>query len=210
MVMQDAYKQYMHKVFDREFIDYPGELLDASYDYFMAIEEILLSDLCVTHVGYVAPFDAGLFQWLLLNPAAEAVFYYRLSRVIFLTDDNHPLLPFLSALMRRRTGIEVYYSTNIGPGFSIVHGSGIVIGPRYNIGKNFLVYQGVTIGQSKTKNPDQTVTIGDDVIVYTGAKILGDITIGDNVHIGANAVVVDDLQSNALYAGVPARLVRDL
>ncbi len=210
MVMQDAYKQYMHKVFDREFIDYPGELLDSSYDFFATIEEILLSDICITHVGYVAPLDSGLFQWLLLHPAAEAVFYYRLSRAIYLSDNNHTLLPFLSALMRRRTGIEVYYSTNIGPGFSIVHGSGIVIGPRYNIGENFLVYQGVTIGQSVTNNPNQTVTIGDNVIVYTGAKILGDITIGDNVHVGANAVVLDDLKSNAVYAGVPARLVREL
>jgi serine O-acetyltransferase len=208
--MQDAYKQYMHKVFGQEFIDYPGELLDASYDLFVTIEEVLLADLTITHVRYVAPLDAGLFQWLLLNPAAEAVFYYRLSRAVYLSDEHHPLLPYLSALMRRRTGMEIYYSTNIGSGFSVVHGMGTVIGPRFSIGDNFQVYQGVTIGQSHTSNPNQTITIGDDVIVYTGAKILGDITIGDNVHVGANAVVLGDLESNAVYAGAPARLVREL
>ncbi len=208
--MHDAYREYMHKIFTQEFIDYPGELLDASYDFFVSIKEILLSDLSLTHVRYVAPLDAGLFQWLLLNPAAEAVFYYRLSRAVYLSDERHPLLPYLSALMRRRTGVEIYYSTSIGPGFSVVHGMGTVIGPRFRIGANFQVYQGVTIGQSHTNNPDQTITIGDGVIVYTGAKILGDITIGDNVHVGANAVVLDDLKSNAVYAGAPARLVREL
>jgi serine O-acetyltransferase len=200
----------MHKIFTQEFIDYPGELLDASYDHFASIEERLLSDLCLTHVGYTAPLDPGLFQWLLLNPAAEAGFYYRLSRAAYLSDNDHPLLPYLSAVMRRRTGVEIYYSTNIGPGFSIVHGSGTVIGPRYDIGENFLVYQGVTIGQSNQEGTEQKIRIGSNVILYAGAKILGELTIGDNVHVGANAVVVDDLESNAVYAGVPARLVREL
>ncbi len=208
--MLDAYKQYMHRVFDQEFIDYPGELLDAAYDFFATIEDVLISDIRAKHVDYAAPLDSGLFRLLQLDSTIEAIFYYRLSRAHYLRDENHPLLPFLSALMRRRTGMEIYYSTSIGAGLSIIHGTGIVIGPRYDIGDNFLVYQGVTIGQSIQDGSKQKVRIGNNVIVYAGAKILGDIQIGDNVQVGANAVVVNDLRPNAVYAGVPARLIREL
>ena len=208
--MLDAYKQYMHKVFGQEFIDYPVELLDPSYDCFVTVEEVLISDIRAKYSDYGDHLDSGLFKLLLLDPTIEAVFYYRLSRAYYLSDENHSLLPFLSALMRRRTGMELYYSTDIDAGFSIQHGTGIVIGPRYKIGRNFCIHQGVTIGQSQTNSPKQEVIIGDNVIIYAGAKILGDVQIGSNVHVGANAVVVNDLKSDAVYAGVPARLIREL
>ncbi|MCP4275854.1 MAG: serine acetyltransferase [Gammaproteobacteria bacterium] len=208
--MRDAYNRYMHKVFDHEFIDYPGELLGSSYALFALIEDVLILDIRAKYKDFDNCLDSGLFQLLLLDPTIEAIFYYRLSRAHYLSDENHPLLPFLSALMRRRTGMELYYSTSIGVGLSIIHGTGIVIGPRYDIGDNFLIYQGVTIGQSIQDGSKQKVRIGNNVIVYAGAKILGDVQIGDNVQVGANAVVVNDLKSNAVYAGVPARLIREL
>ncbi len=208
--MRDAYNRYMHWVFGREFIDYQEALLDDSYARLTAIEDVLVSDIRAKHRDFGASLTTDLFYLLKLDPTIEAVFYYRLARAHYLLDKNHPLLPFLSALMRRRTGMELYYSTNIGAGLNIIHGVGIVVGPRYEIGEGFTIYQGVTIGQSRQKSPGQTVTIGNNVCIYAGAKILGDVVIGDNVHVGANAVVVDDLESNAVYAGVPARLIRKL
>lgn len=208
--MRDAYNQYMHKVFNHEFIDYPEELLGSSYTLFASNEEVLTLDIRAKYKNYGGFHVNDLFQLLLQDPAVEANFYYRLCRAHYLRDENHPLLPFLSALMRRRTGTELYYSTEIGEGFCIMHGSGIVIGPRCRIGNNFTIYQGVTIGQSQPYSPGQSSIIGDNVALYAGAKIIGNIQIGDNVKVGANAVVVDDLQSNAVYAGVPARLVREL
>ncbi len=208
--MLDAYKQYMHRVFDQEFIDYPGELLDAAYDFFATIEDVLISDIRAKYVDCAAPLDSGLFRLLQLDSTIEAIFYYRLSRAHYLKDENHPLLPFLSALMRRRTGMEIYYSTSIGAGLKIMHGVGVVVGPRYKIGSNFTVYQGVTIGQSRQNCPGQHVSVGDDVVLFAGAKVLGDVQIGDNVQVGANAVVVNALKPNAVYAGVPARLIREL
>ncbi len=208
--MLDAYKQYMHKVFNQEFIDCPEELFGAAYDFIATIEDVLITDIRVKYPNYAAPLDSGLFQLLQMDPTIEAIFYYRLSRAHYLSNENHPLLPFLSMLMRRRTCMELYYSTEINSGLSIQHGFGIVIGPRYRIGKNFCIHQGVTIGQSRLNSPGQEVIIGDNVVLFAGAKILGDVQIGDNVQVGANAVVVNDLKSNAVYAGVPARLIREL
>ncbi len=208
--MRDAYIQYMHWLFQREFIEYPKELLDDSYEFFHGIEDVLLTDICAKYNHFSAPLDSRLFQLLQLDPTIEAIFYYRLSRAHYLCDKNHQLLPFLSVLMRKRTGMELYYSTSIGAGFRIIHGVGVVIGPRYDIGDNFLVYQGVTIGQSIQDGAKQKVSIGDNVIIYAGAKVLGDLAIGNNVHVGANAVVMNDLEPDSVYAGVPARLIRKL
>lgn len=208
--MQDAYKQYMHWVFKQEFMDYPNELLDASCEFLPAIETVFASDIRAKHSNYGASLDADLFRLLQLDPTLEAIFYYRLSRAHYLHDANNQLLPFLSALMRIRTGIELYYSTSIGSGLKIMHGVGSVVGPRYKIGDNFSLYQGVTIGHGKQYSPEDTVTIGDNVILFAGSKVLGNVVIGNNVQVGANAVVVSDLESNAIYAGVPARLIRKL
>lgn len=206
--MQDAYKQYMHWAFKQEFMDYPNELLDASCEYISEIEDVYISDIRAKHPEYGGSLDAGLFQLLQLDPTLEAIFYYRLSRAHYLSDENHQLLPFLSALMRRRTGMEIYYSTSIGSGFKVMHGVGSVVGPRYAIGNNFSLYQGVTIGHGRQYAPEHTVSIGDEVILFAGSKVLGNVVIGSNVQVGANSVVVNDLESNAVYAGVPARLIR--
>jgi serine O-acetyltransferase len=200
----------MHWVFDKEFFNYPRDLLDDSSEYLSSIGEVFLTDIRVKYPGSDISIGPGLFQLLQLDPTIEAIFLYRLSRALFLVNERHELLPYLSTAMRRRTGIELYYSTSIGPGFSIVHGTGVIVGPRYSIGNNFQIYQGVTLGQGRTRSPDEKIKIGDGVILYSGVKVVGDLAIGDNVHVGANAVVNNDLESNAVYAGVPARLIRKL
>ena len=139
-----------------------------------------------------------------VEPTVEAILFYRLERQLFIHDPGNPLLPHLASTMRRRTGMEIYYSTAIGEGFNVQHGFGIVIGPRFSIGKNFTIHQGVTLGQKRTNSPIETITIGDNVTVYANATLLGNITIGDNAVIGANSVVLKDVEANAVYAGSPA------
>ena len=89
----------------------------------------------------------------------EAVLFYRLERLLFIHDAGNPLLPHLASAIRRRTGMEIYYSTAIGEGFNVQHGFGIVIGPRFSIGKNFTIHQGVTLGQKRTNSSIETITI---------------------------------------------------
>lgn len=148
--------------------------------------------------------EEELIALVQVEPSIEAVLFYRLERQLFIHDAGNSLLPHLASTMRRRTGMEIYYSTAIGGGFNVQHGFGIVIGPRFSIGKNFTIHQGVTLGQKRTNSPVDTITIGDNVTVYANATLLGNITIGDNAVIGANSVVLKDVEANAVYAGSPA------
>ena len=143
-----------------------------------------------------------------VEPTIEAVLFYRLERLLFIQDADNPLLPHLASAMRRRTGMEIYYSTAIGRGFNVQHGFGIVIGPRFSIGKNFTIHQGVTLGQKRTNSPADTITIGDNVTIYANATVLGNIAVGDNAVIGANSLVLKDVEANSVYAGSPAVRLR--
>lgn len=152
-------------------------------------------------------FDLEFQDLVEFDPALEAVLYYRFARQIFLKESSDLLLKYLSTLMRVRSGMELYYSTDIGPGLNVQHGSGIIVGPRNRIGKNFIIHQGVTLGQGGVNTPLDVLDIGDNVIVFAGAKIVGNLKIGNNVNIGANAVVTKNLDSDSTYVGVPARKI---
>lgn len=104
-------------------------------------------------------------------------------------------------------GIEIRHQTQIGSGFYIGHWGGIVVHPRAKIGKNCNISQGVTIGQSNRGKRAGVPVIGNSVFIGPGAKIFGAITIGNNVAIGANAVVTSDVPDNAVVAGIPARIL---
>lgn len=135
-----------------------------------------------------------------------ACLLYRIERELFLKGKDPDILALLANLMRTRTGIELYYSTKIGKGLNIQHGTGIVVGPRYIIGDNFLIHQGVTLGQRR--GPNDIINIQNNVSIFAGAKILGNIFIGDNVKIAANAVLLIDAIENSTYAGIPASKIR--
>ena len=108
------------------------------------------------------------------------------------------------SLLARHIGqIEIFYSADIGKGFKINHGVGTVIGARCKIGDNCMIHQNCTIGDRKGGRP----TIGNNVIIYAGAMILGDITIGDNTIIGANSVVTKSCPPNSILVGSPAKIV---
>lgn len=120
-----------------------------------------------------------------------------------------PVLPrVLSQMFRFLTGIEIHPGADIGPGFFIDHGMGVVIGETTEIGENVTLYQGVTLGGTGIERGKRHPTLGNNVVVGAGAKVLGNITIGHNAKIGAGSVVVHSVPDNATVVGVPAEIVR--
>ena len=135
------------------------------------------------------------------RPELQAILLYRISRSLFL--EGSAYCDDFSLLGRFLSGIEIYYSATIGRGVKINHGLGTVVGARVIIGSNCLIHQGVTFGDKDGHRP----LIGDNVTVYAGAKIIGNVSVGDNAIIGANSVVLKDVPSNSTAAGVPARIL---
>ncbi len=120
-----------------------------------------------------------------------------------------PVLPrFLSQLARFLTGIEIHPGARIGKGFFIDHGMGVVIGETAEIGENVLLYQGVTLGGTGKQRGKRHPTIGNNVVIGAGTKVLGAIKIGDNVKIGANSVVLHSVPENSIVVGVPGRVIK--
>jgi len=152
--------------------------------------------------------DNDLLKLIRIDPTIETILFYRIERSIFLEDPNSNWLPYLASCMHRRTNSEIYYSTEIGEGFNIQHGFGIVVGPRYKIGNNFTIHQNVTLGQKNLNSPNEKIIIGDNVTIFAGAIVLGNIFIGDNSKIAANSVVLSNVEPSSVYAGVPAKRIK--
>ena len=114
----------------------------------------------------------------------------------------------ISQTSRKITGIEIHPGATIGKRLVIDHGMGIVIGETTIIGDDCLLYQGVTLGGSGKEKGKRHPTLGNNVLVGAGAKVLGSFTIGDNARIAANAVVLNEIPANATAVGVPAKVVR--
>lgn len=134
--------------------------------------------------------DHKFFDFLQCEATIEAIFYYRLERLIYLDEHDNEYLRYFAALMKRKTGIEIYYTTDIGKRFRIIHGVGTVIGPFHCIGDDVTLYQGVTIGKKYNHSFEQ-VTINNCVTVYAGAKVLGAITLEEGVQVAANSVLLN-------------------
>ena len=121
-----------------------------------------------------------------------------------------PLLPrFLAHLARFVTGIEIHPAAQLGKGFFIDHGMGVVIGETVESGENVTLYQGVTLGGVSLQKVKRHPTLGNNVVIGAGASVLGPITVGDNAKVGANSVVVRDVPANATVVGMPAQEVLD-
>ncbi|MDH4229694.1 MAG: serine O-acetyltransferase [Nitrospirota bacterium] len=119
-----------------------------------------------------------------------------------------PVLPrLLSQFARLLTGIEIHPGATIGPAFFIDHGMGVVIGETAEIGHHVTLYQGVTVGGTGKQRGKRHPTLGNHVVVGAGAKVLGAITIGDNVKIGANSVVLKPVPDNCTVVGIPGRII---
>lgn len=114
----------------------------------------------------------------------------------------------ISQLSRFLTGIEIHPGAKIGKGLLIDHGSGVVIGETAEIGDNCLIYQGVTLGGTGKEHGKRHPTLGNNVMVGSGARVLGPFKVGDNAKIAANAVVLEEVPENSTAVGVPARIVK--
>ncbi len=144
---------------------------------------------------------------LLAYPGFHATVLHRINHMLW--QWGVPVLPrFLSHIGRFLTGIEIHPGARIGPGFFIDHGMGVVIGETSEIGENCLLYQGVTLGGTGKDKGKRHPTLGSNVVVGAGAKVLGPMRIGDYVKIGANSVVLIEVPDHAIVVGVPGRIVR--
>ena len=153
------------------------------------------------------PAAKNALEVILLYSGLHAIIFYRISHFLYVM--RVPILPrFLSQLARFLTGIEIHPGAKIGKALFIDHGMGVVIGETSILGDNVTLFQGVTLGGTGKDKGKRHPTLGDNVVVGTGAKVLGNITIGDNVAIGANAVVIKDVPSNSTVVGVPGRIVK--
>ncbi|MBF0126151.1 MAG: serine O-acetyltransferase [Magnetococcales bacterium] len=152
------------------------------------------------------PAARGVMEVLLCYPGLHAILGYRLFHWLWLKHFR-VLARFLSNLTRFLTGIEIHPAAQIGEGFFIDHGMGVVIGETTQIGNNVTLYHGVTLGGTTWDPGKRHPTLEDGVVVGAGAKILGPITIGANARVGSNAVVVADVPPDTTVVGVPGRLV---
>ena len=153
------------------------------------------------------PAATSWFEVVLTYAGFHAVLAYRVSH--WLKIHRVPFLPrFISQAARMLTGIEIHPSATIGSGFFIDHGMGVVIGETAEIGNYVTLFQGVTLGGTGKERGKRHPTLGSHVVVGAGAKILGGITVGDNVKIGANSVVLKNVSANSTVIGVPARVIK--
>jgi serine O-acetyltransferase len=152
------------------------------------------------------PAARTTLEVVLTYPGLHALWGYRLAHWLW-THDFKLLGRVVSQLVRGLTGIEIHPGAIIGQGFFIDHGMGVVIGETAEIGHNVTLYHGVTLGGVSLEKGKRHPTLGNNVVVGAGAKILGAITIGDCSRIGANAVVVKNVPANSVVVGVPGQVV---
>ncbi|NLP19125.1 MAG: serine O-acetyltransferase [Firmicutes bacterium] len=153
------------------------------------------------------PAAKGVLETVLCYPGFHALMLHRVAHWLY-GHKQFFAARIVSHLSRFFTGIEIHPGARIGSGFFIDHGSGVVIGETAEIGDNVTLYQGVTLGGTGKEKGKRHPTIGSNVVIGSGAKILGSITIGDNVKVGAGSVVVKSVPANTTVVGVPAKVVK--
>lgn len=153
------------------------------------------------------PAALGRAEVLLMYSGVHALLFYRIAHM--LNDRGMPLSArAVSQLARFLTGIEIHPGATIGKGLFIDHGAGVVIGETAIIGDYCTIYQGVTLGGTGKQTGKRHPTLGNNVMVGSGAKVLGNFTVGDNVKIASGAVVLSEIPAGSTAVGVPARVVR--
>jgi len=153
------------------------------------------------------PAARSTIEILLTYSGLHAIIMYRAAHW-FHTRKMFVVARCISQFARFLTGIEIHPGAKIGKGFFIDHGAGVVIGETTEIGDNCLVYQGVTLGGTGKEKGKRHPTLGNNVMVGSGARVLGPFKVGDNAKIAANAVVLEEVPPNCTAVGVPARIVK--
>ena len=160
------------------------------------------------------PAARGIIEIFLCYPGFQSIVIHRFTHKLWQL--KIPLIPrLLSHLNRQVTGIEIHPGAKIGKNLFIDHGMGVVIGETSEIGDNVTIYHAVTLGGSspsidseRQRHEKRHPTIGNDVVIGSGAQIIGPIKVGNNARIAANAVVVKDVPENATMVGIPAKAVK--
>ena len=142
-----------------------------------------------------------------LYPSFKVMMHYRIAHKLY-TQGHYFLARWVSQRGLRKTGIEIHPGAQIGENFFIDHGNGVIIGETAVVGNNVTLYQGVTLGGTGKEHGKRHPTIGDNVMISAGAKVLGSFTIGENSKIGAGSVVLEAVPPNCTVVGVPGRIVK--
>ena len=153
------------------------------------------------------PAARSKLEIFLLYPGVWATIYYRIAHWFYVENFKF-IARAISQWARFWTGIEIHPGAKIGKRFVIDHGMGIVIGETAEIGDDCLIYHGVTLGGTGKEHGKRHPTLGNNVLVGNGARILGPFTVGDNARIAAGSVVLNEVPANATAVGVPARIVK--
>ena len=153
------------------------------------------------------PAANSVLEILFCYPGFHAVLLHRLAHKLY--TKRFPFLArIVSQIGRAMTGVEIHPGARIGRRFFIDHGMGVVIGETAEIGDDVLLYQGVTLGGTGNERGKRHPTIGNHVIIGTGAAVLGNIVVGDHVRVGAGSVVIRPVPNNSTVVGIPGRIVR--
>ena len=160
------------------------------------------------------PAAKSILSIILTYPGVKAVFFHQISNFFYKAGFDL-IARIISQTIRFFTGIEIHPGAKIGKNLFIDHGMGVVIGETSEIGDNVTIYHNVTLGGSspsidseRQRHEKRHPTIGNDVVIGSGAQIIGPIKVGNNSRIAANAVVVKDVQENATMVGIPAKAVK--
>lgn len=153
------------------------------------------------------PAARSKFEVWLTYSGVKALSHHRLANRLYKMRLKL-LARIVSQYSRHRTGIEIHPAAEIAPGVFIDHGMGVVIGETAQVGEGSVIYQGVTLGGTGKQSGKRHPTVGQRCVISAGAKVLGNITIGDCAKVGAGAVVLRDVPAHATVVGVPARVVR--
>lgn len=152
------------------------------------------------------PAARSVWEVLLCYPGLHAIWLHRMSHYLY--KRGWILLPrMISNLGRFLTGIEIHPGATIGKGLFIDHGTGVVIGETAELGENVTLYQGVTLGGTGKEKGKRHPTIGNNVVVATGAKVLGSFKVGDDSKIGAGSVVLREVPPHSTVVGIPGKIV---
>jgi len=153
------------------------------------------------------PAAKSVLEIILCYPGFHAILLHRIAHQLYLNGLSLPAR-FISQFSRFLTGIEIHPGARIGRRFFIDHGMGVVIGETSEIGDDVLLYQNVTLGGTGKERGKRHPTIGNNVVIGTGAKVLGNIFVGNFVKVGAGSVVIRSVPDNSTVIGIPGRIVR--
>lgn len=159
-----------------------------------------------SQIAFIRKKDPAIKNWteVFLYPSFRALLYYKVSHFFYLRK-HYFIARYLCERAKRKTGIEIHPGAVIGKNLFIDHGCGVVIGETTIIGNDVVLYHGVTLGGVSNTHKKRHPTIGNGVVIGCGAKVLGDITVGEGAKIGANSVVVKNVTPYATVVGIPGK-----